>query len=191
MEKKVPGILQRVLKKGLRKKDADRYDSDQELDVASLDDAEIVTSAVITPDGTEVGHAPVLDIDGINVELIPSTTPGHYHLYIDKVMSWPKYEQLLRALYNAGIIEYEFLQLSIKRKGSQIRLPWIKKEMSEEDRRVREVREKLRADPTFPDALLMEKDFSVRLREQIRLQMAKEELESQPKVKSFDPFDWD
>lgn len=171
MEKKVPGILNRQLAKMEDKKPGD-YSENQLTEVNDLERADLVTSQVKTPDGTVVGHAPVLDIDKINVQVVPSTTPGNYHLYIDRVMDWKKYERLLTALYECGIIEYEYYYLAIRQKYTAVRLPWIKKEMSEEDIKVRALREKLKADPDFPDSLLIDPNFSRQLREQVRAEIA-------------------
>lgn len=67
-------------------------------------------------------HRPVLDLD-MNAALIPSATPGHFHLYIDKLIPWRKYEQLLIALSDCGIIEPGYMQASIDRGYSSARLP--------------------------------------------------------------------
>src|SRR5579872_4116295 len=57
-------------------------------------------------------HMPVLDID-FPCELIPSSTPGHFHLLINKAIRWPKYAELLEALASAGVIEYGYAKASI------------------------------------------------------------------------------
>lgn len=49
-------------------------------------------------------HMPALDID-LPCELIPSTTKGHFHLYIDKPMSFMVYKKLVQAFIDAGIVE--------------------------------------------------------------------------------------
>lgn len=67
-------------------------------------------------------HRPVLDLD-MNAALIPSATPGHFHLYIDKLIPWSKYEQLLIALADCGIIEPGYMQASLDRGYSSARLP--------------------------------------------------------------------
>lgn len=67
-------------------------------------------------------HAPVLDID-FGAQLIPSTTNGHFHLYLDKKMSWEKYRQLLEALYEAGIIQRGFYEMTLERKQSLVLAP--------------------------------------------------------------------
>ncbi len=71
-------------------------------------------------------HRPVLDID-FPAELIPSTTPGHFHLYLNKPMTWDKYQVLLRALADAGVIEEGFAACSVKRGMSYVRTPETKK----------------------------------------------------------------
>ena len=76
---------------------------------------------------TETLHRPVLDLD-IGATLVPSTTPGHSHLYLDTPMSWERYEALLVALAAAGIIEPRYATMSIQRHASYVRLPWIRKE---------------------------------------------------------------
>ena len=72
-------------------------------------------------------HMPILDID-YEAHLVPSTTPGHYHLYLNRYVTWRKYKRLLRALKNAGLIEEPFYRLSIQRGHTSARLPWVKKE---------------------------------------------------------------
>lgn len=89
---------------------------------ANPDDAEVVSSEIYG--GL---HCPVLDID-IPAFLIPSSTPGHSHLYIDHPMKWRKYKRLLRALARAGIVEKGYVKASIYRKHTAVRVPWVKKE---------------------------------------------------------------
>ena len=60
-------------------------------------------------------HAPVLDID-FPARLVPSRTEGHFHLYLDKEMSWWKYKILLRALAFTGVIEWGYYRVSVKRR---------------------------------------------------------------------------
>lgn len=71
-------------------------------------------------------HKPVLDLD-MPVKVIPSSTPGHNHLYIDKEMLWDDYELLLRAMAAVGLIEPGYLKASLERKHTSVRLPWVKK----------------------------------------------------------------
>lgn len=67
-------------------------------------------------------HAPVLDID-IPARLVPSTTPGHSHLYFDLPLLWEEYVALLHALVDAGIVEEGFAEASIKRGQTMVRTP--------------------------------------------------------------------
>lgn len=74
---------------------------------------------------SEVGggmHMPAIDID-LPCKLIESSTPGHYHLYIDKELTWRQYEALLKIMVNVGIVEEGFLKMARKRKATYLRLP--------------------------------------------------------------------
>lgn len=66
-------------------------------------------------------HAPALDIDGIHCELKESSTPGNFHLYIDKPMPWSDYAKLLKTLYEVGIIEEAFYAMCIRDGASFLR----------------------------------------------------------------------
>lgn len=100
-----------------------------------IDQANIITSAVhrspmlaFAPAGLKLPfHKPVLDID-LPVTVLPSTTPGHFHLFIDCEMGWYKYVTLLDALANAHVIEQGYRDASVARGFSAVRLPWIRKE---------------------------------------------------------------
>lgn len=71
-------------------------------------------------------HAPTLDID-LPCRLVQSSTPGHFHLYIDKAMKWPDYERLLTVLAEVGIIEPGYADASIRRRQTFVRKPGIVK----------------------------------------------------------------
>jgi hypothetical protein len=71
-------------------------------------------------------HRPVLDID-FPAALIPSSTEGHFHRYLDKKLSTSQYMKLLDALAEAGIIEQGYASVSEARGYTSARLPWVKK----------------------------------------------------------------
>lgn len=77
-------------------------------------------------------HKPVLDID-LPCKLIASTHAGHYHLYIDKAMTWEQYKKLLDVLNDCGIIQPGYRNASHARGFSAVRLPWIKKELKKDE----------------------------------------------------------
>ena len=85
--------------------------------------ATIVSSELDLERGT---HTPMLDID-VPARLVESSTPGHSHLYIDVQMPWRKYKRLLKALMKAGIIEEGYYKMSVKRKATHLRPPWVDK----------------------------------------------------------------
>jgi hypothetical protein len=82
---------------------------------APAHEANLVSS--LTVDGL---HAPALDID-MPARLVPSRTPGHFHLFIDKPMKWWRYRILLRVLAWAGIIEKGYYRASRDRKMTMLR----------------------------------------------------------------------
>ncbi|MFC3504435.1 hypothetical protein ACFOOK_26185 [Micromonospora krabiensis] len=96
---------------------------------SDVDEANLITSKVdlgYDVAGTSI-HKPVLDID-LPVRLVASSTPGHFHLFIDKAMTWDKYKKLLDVLADVGIVEPGYVRASKQRGFSAARLPWVKKE---------------------------------------------------------------
>jgi len=71
-------------------------------------------------------HAVLLDLD-VPAALIPSSTPGHSHLYIDVKVDQSTYYCLLDALADAGVIQRGYANSSKHRGGTALRLPWVKK----------------------------------------------------------------
>lgn len=74
-------------------------------------------------------HKVVLDID-MPVVVVPSSTPGHHHLMIDKELDWGHYQGLLVALAEAGLISHGYRNHSVRDGFTAVRLPWIKKHKS-------------------------------------------------------------
>lgn len=108
--------------------------------VEDIEEAHVITSRVVgqappmSPDGqhdpavnvNEMLHKVVVDID-MPARLVPSSTPGHFHLYIDHKMPWHQYLQLLDALVEAGIVEPGYVKAAERRGFTAVRLPWITK----------------------------------------------------------------
>jgi hypothetical protein len=103
--------------------------------VAELDEnPDIITSRMLDRDDS---HRVVLDIDFPAI-LLPSTTPGHHHLYVDKVMTWAQYSLLLTAMAAAGLLEQGYVDACLERGFSAVRLPWVKKqEFEDRERKLR------------------------------------------------------
>jgi hypothetical protein len=74
-------------------------------------------------------HAVLLDID-YPAYLVESSSPGHYHLYLDPPLGvrHEDYMELLALLGRIGIIERGYAEVSIKRGHSDLRLPWVTKD---------------------------------------------------------------
>ena len=104
------------------------YDADTEF-VDDPADAEVVLSLIPAevqkfPDVTK--HRPIIDID-FPVVVLPSSTSGHNHLYIDKVLTWRQYQRLIEALADAGIIENGYRDASLARQFTSVRMPSVNK----------------------------------------------------------------
>jgi hypothetical protein len=71
-------------------------------------------------------QAPAIDLD-IPHQYVPSSTPGHGHLYLDIEMPWWKYRMLLWVMLKCGIIERGFYNAAKIRKMTMLRPPGVKK----------------------------------------------------------------
>lgn len=71
-------------------------------------------------------HCPVIDID-IPCRYVPSTTPGHGHLYIDHPMTWKSFKAIMRAMENAGVVQSGYRKYSEQRGQAFVRPQWVKK----------------------------------------------------------------
>lgn len=60
---------------------------------------------------------------------VPSSTPGHGHLYIDEEVDQPTFFGLLEFMSECNWIEKGYYEASKARGYSAVRLPWIKKEI--------------------------------------------------------------
>lgn len=96
---------------------------DKTREEASIKEAHVISSEVRLHDNL---HRPVIDID-VPIRVFPSTTPGHFHLYIDYLVPWDDYLDMLKAMAKCGIVEWNYIDASIARGGTHVRLPWIKK----------------------------------------------------------------
>jgi hypothetical protein len=105
--------------------------------VTELAEANLVTSEMIGPEAPltwlegpngPTMHRLVIDIDH-RVKVVESTTPGHFHLYIDVPMSWDRALGVLTAMADAGVVEPGYVSASEARGYTAVRLPWVRKEV--------------------------------------------------------------
>jgi hypothetical protein len=98
--------------------------AEQDLDEEVLVEVETnMTADLLSSEGwTDNIHWPVFDLD-FDAALIPSKTPGHFHLYLEKALTWQKYRRLLRAFHKAGLLNDGWYKLVIKRKKGTLFLP--------------------------------------------------------------------
>lgn len=71
-------------------------------------------------------HKLVLDLDH-DAKLIPSSTPGHHHLFIDKAMRWDQLVRLLCVLAEVGLVEPGYVSACIDQGRTSVRLPHVKR----------------------------------------------------------------
>lgn len=84
-------------------------------------DANLVSSL-----GDDGLHYPVLDLD-FGAYVVPSSTPGHFHLYLERAMPWDTYAGLLVALAEAGVIERGYADACLARGMTFVRMPGVSK----------------------------------------------------------------
>jgi hypothetical protein len=72
-------------------------------------------------------HKVMLDLD-VPHKLIPSSTEGHSHLYLDVELCKEDYRDLLVALRTAGIIQKGILDQFDEHGATFLRLPTVKKD---------------------------------------------------------------
>ena len=83
----------------------------------------------LDPDGPVYGsecepglHLAMFDVD-IDAMLVPSRTPGHWHLYFDRRLTWRQYKKLMKAMAAADIIDRKWVSANLSRKQSFLRVP--------------------------------------------------------------------
>ena len=81
-----------------------------------------VTISSYTPNS----HNIHIDLDCDHL-YVPSSTPGHGHLYIPNSLSLDHYIQFTRVLMDAGVVGTGWYDALVTRGYSTLRLPWVKK----------------------------------------------------------------
>ncbi len=75
---------------------------------------------------TETLRSPTV-IVRVPVRVTPSSTRGHFHLYIDSEITWPEYSRLLRAMERANILRGKFYVWALERGQTMLFRPGLKK----------------------------------------------------------------
>jgi hypothetical protein len=91
-------------------------------DEADINNGNLIGSA--TQQGT---HAPVFDLD-FPAYLLPSSSPGKFHLYLEKEISWESYLDILESMVNAGLLEPGWVDSGITNGAMLLRPPGVFKE---------------------------------------------------------------
>jgi hypothetical protein len=123
----------RQLLKSELKGGSDESEETERVVVESLREANLLSSALVGPDGEPTGyHTLAIDVD-LPVRVRETDTEGHYHLFIDAPMPWETYSKLLDALVEAGIVEEGFAGASKSREATHLRLPWVHKLLPDDE----------------------------------------------------------
>lgn len=67
------------------------------------------------------------DLELRHVHVVPSSTPGHFHVYVDQVLEWWCYRDLLRQLVACGVVEEGYLRAALDRGATFVRKPGVRK----------------------------------------------------------------
>lgn len=102
----------------------DEYDGESASCIVNAVNPNLITSR--SDDLNNTSHYPVIDFD-FGLRLLPSSTPGHFHLYIDKGLSWEDYKKLLKVLVEVGLVQEGYLGASLQRGFTAVRLPSVTK----------------------------------------------------------------
>jgi hypothetical protein len=70
----------------------------------------------------------MLELQGHPFMLVPSTTPGHWHLYVDKAMTWDEYSELLEEMVDHRIVSADYYDASVVRRMTRLRKPGVRKD---------------------------------------------------------------
>jgi hypothetical protein len=101
--------------------ESDHEPANEDRVIATRETANLVSS--LCDDGL---HRPALDLD-IPCRLVPSSTEGHFHLYIEVGMTEAVYMELCDALAKAGLISSFYNKCAQLRKATFLRPEWVKK----------------------------------------------------------------
>ena len=85
-------------------------------------------SMATDPFGEHRLHKLVLDLDH-DAKLVPSSTPGHHHLFVDKAMRWDQLVRLLCVLSEVGLVEPGYVSACIDQGRTSVRLPHVKRDV--------------------------------------------------------------
>ena len=85
------------------------------------DEANLVSSMTNTGEPHKGFHAIAVDIDH-QCHLLPSRTPVHFHLYVDKKIPWKQYIEWLRISAEIGIVEEGFYRACLAKGMSTLRM---------------------------------------------------------------------
>jgi hypothetical protein len=129
-----PDPCRRTLWNVVRKRGRSGYLEDSDERQLANSEIEKNNANLISDLGEDNKHYPVIDLD-IPCRLLESSTPGHFHLYIDKaVPNWFEYLALLSQMVKCGLVEEQFYKAASRRGMAFVRRPQAPKKGSTGDK---------------------------------------------------------
>ena len=94
---------------------------------AEVDAATVISSRIKVDfvDG-RAQHTIMIDLD-VPHTYVPSSTPGHGHLYVDVLVPWSDHDELNQLLARLGIVDNGWAAVCAKREAAMLRTPWTAK----------------------------------------------------------------
>lgn len=116
-------IIERRLDDVLRRLNAASDEARQKRAEATTAEAKV---SEIESSARRMRLALLLDID-VPAWLVPSSTPGHSHLYVDLTTDQEALVEFLAAARKIGLIQPGYEQMAKDRGFCSLRLPWVRK----------------------------------------------------------------
>lgn len=85
-------------------------------------DCSFVSAVLFKGDFEDIHYKIIFEPD-VAVVLLPSKSYQHFHLYIEKPINWPKYQDFLNLLNQMGIVQNGFFSMTVTRGMSHLRKP--------------------------------------------------------------------
>jgi hypothetical protein len=124
MSTNIPPIAGQVMLTGV---EFDTGYEDTLMNLDQTDDPDLANAITSAVQGSNAeAHKVILDVD-FPVYAVPSSTPGHFHLYIDKIVSFDHLLGILHAMSDAGVVQRGYAEASEAQGFTTVRAPWTKK----------------------------------------------------------------
>lgn len=98
------------------------------------EESNVVSSRLGDDEALLRAHMPIVDLDYPH-EYVPSSTPGHAHLYLNVEIGRARWICLMLGLWIGGVVSRNYMLWSFRRMANYARQPWVSKA---DERRIEE-----------------------------------------------------